>query len=316
MTHRDDIPQLSSLLASRKPSAVAAEVRGIFRHHYPVRGYSRVSHATQLVRKLFAGDFPGYRGCNTEYHNLAHTMDALLASARIVDGFNIQNPPLPANLVSNLLCAALLHDIGYIQESWDTEGTGAKYTDTHVERGVLFLERNRDAFGFDDESIRVISNIIRTTESGIDLDTIPFASETEQYAGCILGAADILGQMSDRAYLEKLLFLYYEFREAGIAGFNTEFDLLRKTAEFYQVTKKRLSESYQNIHIYSQHHFKHRHGIDANLYLEAIERQIAYLEKIIEDDTSNFRHKLKRGAWVHDYHAGGDSPTGMRQGPR
>ncbi len=316
MTHRGDILQLSSLLASQKPAAVAAEVRGIFKCHYSIRRYSGVSRAMQIVRKLFAGKLPGYRACNTEYHNLTHTMDALLASARIVDGFNIKNKTLPVNIVENLFCAALLHDTGYIQESWDTEGTGAKYTATHVERSVNFLIKNRDLFRLDDESIRVITNTIRCTGLSVDLETIPFASDVEQYAGCILGTADILGQMSDRAYLEKLLFLYYEFREAGISGFNTEFDLLRKTVDFYQITKKRLSESYQNIHIYSQHHFKHRHGIDANLYLEAIERQIAYLEKIIEDDTTNFRHKLKRGAWVHDYHAGGDSPTGMRQGLR
>lgn len=315
MSHRGDVPQLSSLLASQKPSAIAAEVRGIFTRHYPARRYSRVSHAVNIVRKLFVGSFPGYRACNTEYHNLAHTMDALLASARIVDGFNIQNPPLPPNIVENLFCAALLHDTGYIQESWDTEGTGAKYTATHVERSVNFLMKNRDAFGLDDESIRVITNTIRCTGLSVDLGTIPFASDIEQYAGCIMGTADILGQMSDRAYLEKLLFLYYEFKEAGIAGFDTEFDLLRKTVDFYQITKKRLSESYQNIHIYSQHHFKHRHGIDTNLYLEAIERQIEYLEKIIDDDSTNFRHKLKRGPWVHDYRGSDDTAPATGQSP-
>ena len=31
--------------------------------------------------------------------------------------------------------------------------------------------------------------------------------------------ADLVGQMSDRAYLEKLLFLYYEFKEAGFPGY-------------------------------------------------------------------------------------------------
>lgn len=308
MTHREDGPQLSSLLASQKPSAVVAEVRGIFCRHYSARAFVPVSRGARLVGNLFVGKYPGYRACNTEYHNLTHTMDALLASARIVDGFNIQNPPLPAPVAVNLFCAALLHDTGYIQESWDMEGTGAKYTATHVERSVSFLQRNRDAFRFDDESIRMITNTVRCTGLSVDLDTIPFGSDAEQYAGCILGTADILGQMSDRAYLEKLLFLYYEFKEAGIAGFNTEFDLLKKTVDFYQITKKRLTESYMNIHIYSQHHFKHRHGIDTNLYLEAIERQIAYLEKIIEDDSTNFRHKLKRGPWVHEYRGDRNAP--------
>ncbi len=56
----------------------------------------------------------------------------------------------------------------------------------------------------------------------------------------MLGSADLLGQMSDRAYLEKLLFLYKEFREAGIPGFNTEFDIIRKTVDFYEITVQRL----------------------------------------------------------------------------
>ncbi|MCU0843961.1 MAG: HD domain-containing protein [Spirochaetes bacterium] len=309
MTHREDCTQLSSLLASQKPAAVVAEVKNIFHHHYSARAFAPVARCARLVKNLFVGKYPGYRACNTEYHNLTHTMDALLASARIVDGFNIQNPPLPVTVAVNLFCAALLHDTGYIQESGDTEGTGAKYTSTHVERSVNFLQRNRDAFRFDGESIRMITNTIRCTGLSVDLDTIPFKSDAEQYAGCVLGTADILGQMSDRSYLEKLLFLYYEFKEAGIAGFNTEFDLLRKTVDFYQITKNRLTESYMNIHIYSQHYFKHRHGIDTNLYLEAIERQIAYLEKIIEDDSTNFRHKLKRGPWVHEYRRDRDTPS-------
>jgi hypothetical protein len=35
--------------------------------------------------------------------------------------------------------------------------------------------------------------------------------------------------------------------------------------------------------------------VDANLYLIAISRQMGYLRRIIRDESTNFRAKLKRG---------------------
>ena len=98
-----------------------------------------------------------------------------------------------------------------------------------------------------------------------------------------------------------MIFLYYEFKEAGVKGFDTEFDLVRKTVDFYAITKKRLSEAYLNVYVFAQDHFEKRFGIDHNLYMVAIDRHMEYLHKIIEDDTTNFRHKLNRAAWVHTY---------------
>lgn len=111
----------------------------------------------------------------------------------------------------------------------------------------------------------------------------------------MLGSADILGQMSDRAYLEKLLFLYHEFREAGIPGYETEFDILRKTREFYAAVKGRLRDTYLHMFELATHHFRERCEVNKNLYIVAVDRQMAYLDKIVDDETTNFRHKLKRG---------------------
>lgn len=38
--------------------------------------------------------------------------------------------------------------------------------------------------------------------------------------------------MADRAYLAKLIYLYHEFREGGVAGYESELDLLKKTPTF------------------------------------------------------------------------------------
>jgi hypothetical protein len=85
----------------------------------------------------------GYRSCNTNYHNFDHAIDTLLASARLLDGYNLTHRPLPARLAVQLMLSALLHDTGYIQEAWDVEGTGGKYTTTHVARSEQFLRKNK-----------------------------------------------------------------------------------------------------------------------------------------------------------------------------
>ena len=77
---------------------------------------------------------------------------------------------------------------------------------------------------------------------------IPFKIEGNRLLGYILGTSDLLTQISDRAYLEKLILLFKEFEEAGIPGFDTELDLLSKTEQFYkEVAQKRLFEDFQGI---------------------------------------------------------------------
>ncbi|MCU0822403.1 MAG: hypothetical protein MUC95_08020, partial [Spirochaetes bacterium] len=198
-------------------------------------------------------------------------------------------------LVKNILLAALFHDTGYIQEKWDSDGTGAKHSETHLGRSIAFLVKHADEFNLSKDDVSVISKIIRCTGINVSLKTIPFSCDEEEVAGWILGSADILGQMSDREYLERLLFLYHEFKEAGIPGYDTEFDIIRKTLDFYELITKRLSVSFGSTYDYARCHFKERLGIDKNLFMEAVNRNIAYIEKIMEDSSTNFRHKLKRG---------------------
>jgi hypothetical protein len=286
--------QLSSLLNSYQPDAVFKEVKRIFRYHYPAAAFQPVKLVYPFIKKLFAGKWKGYRKCNTEYHNLGHTMDALLASARLLDGYNLMNAKAPAALAANLLVAALVHDTGYIQESWDTIGTGAKYTKGHVERSVVFLNNNRKEMRLAPADASLIGNIIRCTGLQISWTDISFDNTVEKAVGTMLGTADLLGQMSDRAYLEKLLFLYYEFREADVPGYNTEYDIIRNTVSFYEITRDRLDTVLMGVYNYAQSHFKARYNIDWDLYMEAISRQIEYLKRIIADGSTNFRQKLKR----------------------
>jgi hypothetical protein len=284
--------QLSMLMNTGDRTAVLDEVRRIFLMHYDYESFRQVENAFGIICSLFDGMFPGYRKCNTEYHNLTHTLDALLATSRLLDGRISLKEKFDVKLAINLHLAALLHDTGYIQEDWDHEGTGAKYTKIHVERSTAFVEKNASNFHLSQADVKTISCLILCT--GLKADSHRGLKGEMLEAGAMLGTADLLGQMSDRAYLEKLLFLYYEFREAEIEGFNTTYDILRNTLAFYETTLERLDGPLKGSYEYALYHFRLRHNIDDNLYMTAIQNQMKYLSNIIEDETTNFRNKLKR----------------------
>jgi hypothetical protein len=253
-----------------------------------------VERAFGFTRMLYNGHFPGYRRCTVEYHDYFHTLTIFSTASRLIDGCLLSGMELGCEDVSDILISALLHDVGYLQKSEDTLGTGAKNTRIHVDRSVAFVIQQSPAFGLSHERGLRVGRLILGTDLGKDWDHLEFRDESERRAAMILAAADILGQMSDRAYLEKLLFLYHEFREAGFEGYSTAFDILKSTAAFYESIKVRLDDTLGEVSHHSSEHFAKRFGIGRDLYREAIERHMAYLDSILADDTVNFRKKLKR----------------------
>ena len=286
------ISQLSHILDHHDGKSIIRETKKIFSYHYPSWSFRHISGLYKQIGSLFSGNFTGYRACNTEYHDFVHTEEVLLAAARLIDGCNLNGHDLPLSLWINLLRAALLHDTGYIQVEGDLYGTGAKYTGRHVHRSIEFMQKNWSMLGIEPRDMECIVRLIKSTDFRSDFSRIEFPSDEEKTAGHILGTADLLGQMSSRTYLEKLLFLYYEFREAGIDGYNTEYD---------EFTKERLIGVFNSIFMNMKDHFLRRYNLDVNLYNEALDRNIEYLYTIIKDDTTNFRKKLKRGEWIHTY---------------
>ncbi|MBN2532239.1 MAG: HD domain-containing protein [Spirochaetales bacterium] len=293
--------QLSRLIDMSNPGKVLNEIKKIFCHHYPANRFNPVKSYFVQVKRIFEGKFKGYKRCNTYYHDFKHTLDTLLASARILDGYNLKEKPIPVNMATNLLAAALFHDVGYIQEEWDNEGTGAKFTKYHIQRSVEFLLKHQDKLRIDKDNIEMINRFIRCTGFASEMLLIKFLSEQERITGAILGTADLMGQMSDRTYLEKLLFLYYEFKEAEIEGYETEFDVIKKTIDFYEMTKEKFKKPLMKMNTYVLYHFNKRYDIHHDLYGETIERHINYIKRIISDSSTNFRRKLNRANWVEEY---------------
>ena len=65
-----------------------------------------------VADRLYKGEFPGYRACNTDYHNFSHAMHTCLATARFIHGAVLEGIKLPQRDISLTLSAAIYHDSG------------------------------------------------------------------------------------------------------------------------------------------------------------------------------------------------------------
>ena len=290
--------QLSNLIPMGSQEAVHEEAIVILDLISPDFNAIPVDSAFKATVDLFEGKYPGYRACNTEYHDLRHTIDTFLAMIRLIHGAVLEGEAFTDRQILLGLTAALLHDAGYIQEEHDTEGTGSKYTTSHVQRSMDFLERHGSEFGLSYDEIVEGRAIIFCTDLAVDISTIEFTTAKGGLLGKMLGSADLLAQMADRTYLEKLLFLYYEFKEAGIGNYESEMDLLRKTLAFYDFIALRFKTALDAVDRFMSSHFTLRWGIKDNLYHVAIEKQRKYLRKVMEIPKPDFRIHLKRDGIV------------------
>jgi hypothetical protein len=127
---------------------------------------------------------------------------------------------------------------------------------------------------------------------------LEFISRNNETLGQMLGTADLLGQMADLTYLERLPFLYHEFKEGGVPGFADELDLLQKTPAFWEFTQKRLVGELGGVDRLMRDHFRVRWGIDHDLDREIVERNIAYLQFILVNHGADYQRYLRRGGLI------------------
>ena len=218
------------------PPEILAEVKKVVSLILPHFDFNPFQKVFNDILKLFAGSYPGYRKCNTLYHDLTHTMDCLLVMARLMHGAFVNGVTFTEKDVNLGLISALMHDTGYIQSIGDDKGTGAKYTIIHIKRSMEFMEKYFLEHGYPLVDFQACCNFLRCTGIEVKINEIEFPSPEHEILGKILGAADLIGQMSDKKYLEKLPLLYREFKEGGIPGFDNAFDLLKQTPYFWEIS--------------------------------------------------------------------------------
>ena len=286
----------SQLLDIRDKNLVIKEVKHTVLLISPQFNFHHFDQVFRDVEKLFHGRYPGFRGCNTDYHDFKHTLAVVLAMARLMHGAAVEGVLFSDKDINLGLIAALMHDTGYIQENGDVEGTGAKYTLIHIKRGIQFVQNYYESDDYFNEVLENFSDIINCTGMSMDISSIRFASANIELLGKMLGTADLLAQMSDRFYLEKLMPLFHEFEEGKVPGFASEYDLLKKTSNFYHVTKNRMEKELGNVSRFMTAHFSKRWRVDRNIYQEAIDKNINYLRFVLKHNERSVSIFLRRNS--------------------
>ena len=274
------------------PVCVQLEVVRIYRNLYERAKAPTLDRAFDDMVALYRGHYPGYLRCDTEYHDLQHSLDVTLAMARLLDGYERSRgdgPHIDERLFQLGVICALYHDIGYIRRANDTKHiNGAEYTPIHVSRGGRFLKEYLPRIAMD-EFADVAGSILHFTGYETPVAQINVPDPIYRLIGSLLGSADIIAQMADRCYLEKCRDrLYPEFVAGGITVRRTEAggeevvfasaeDLLRKTPSFYQNASRRLDQDLGGTYQYAQKHFGGQ-----NLYMDAVKQNIRFMERAKE----------------------------------
>jgi len=280
---------VSNRINTTDPVCVRLEVCRIHRALYSRPQAPAMERAFEDLPALYRGEDPAYEKCDTEYHDLQHVLEVSLAMARLIDGYERSRedgPPIGERLFQLGIICALFHDFGYLRKRGDRRHRrGAEYTRIHVSRGAQYLKDYLPSIGMG-EYASVAGPILHFTGYERPVASIRLAQPIFRLLGSLLGSADIIAQMADRCYLEKCHDrLYPEFVEGGIARrktgtgevtiFASAEDLIHKTPAFFQSATKRLDQDLGGAYRYARQHFG-----GTNLYMEAVQRNIRFAEKL------------------------------------
>lgn len=186
------------------------------------------------------------------YHNVEHTILVTLVGQEVLRGKHIREGGVSCEDWLHFTISLLCHDIGYVKGvcrkdskllgmyatgvdgksvSLPPGATDASLTPYHVDRGKLFISER-----FCGHKLIDAQTIMRN----IELTRFPVPSDedhkdTVNYPGLVRGA-DLIGQLSDPRYLQKISALFYEFEETGTnqdLGYKNPGDLRDNYPKFY-----------------------------------------------------------------------------------
>jgi len=305
MQHRRNENDVANRINVEDPAQVRDSIVALFSARYPGADLTPLQRGFNDFQALFAGCFPGYLACDTLYHDMRHSLDMTLALARLVDGHDRvvgESERLGARRAMLGVLIALLHDSGYLKRTSEaTVDNGAVFTKVHVSRSADFIATYLPKVGFADEAA-LAARLVHFTGYEMDIDDIRVEDVRDRTVGCMVGAADLIGQMSDRMYLEKVHhFLYEEFVWGQIAReqmpdgrevvrYSSADDLIIKTPGFYEyVARARINKKLGGVDRYAEAHFD-----GTSLYQTEIDRNMDFLRQTIE--TADL-HRLRRSCY-------------------
>lgn len=201
-----------------------AEYQYLYPKHEPDYGAALAPIAEQTLNAIAR--------CDAPYHNLEHTIQVVLVGKEILQGKCLCGEAIAPFDWFNFMVALLCHDIGYLkgvcladapyQQTFATgidfnnvtlsrQATGASLTPYHVDRGKRFVAETL--------SLEYPLIDVERIQAAIELTRFPVPStpvyqDTHELPG-LARAADLIGQLADPAYLNKLPSLFQEFEETG-----------------------------------------------------------------------------------------------------
>jgi hypothetical protein len=186
------------------------------------------------------------------YHNIEHTVLVALVGQEILHGKQVLEGSVTPEAWVHFLVSLLCHDIGFIRgicqgDNWDTHtfATGVNHTTLslapsatdaslmpyHVDRGKQFIDQT---FGqhrlLDADQLKLNVELTRFPIPKDDLH-----QDTLNYPG-LARVADLVGQLSDPDYLNKLPALFNEMTEVGsnrALNYNSPQDLRSSYPTFF-----------------------------------------------------------------------------------
>jgi hypothetical protein len=275
-------------------SAVENAVRQLFAEQWPDGDFLPLEKSFGIFESLFSGQLPGYNGVDTIYHDQQHSLDVVLAMARLLVGYEkttAQDQHFGFERASMGLVTALFHDAGYIRHQSDTLQNGAEYTRSHVTRSARFIATFLPTIGMADW-VSIATRVVHFSGYEVPFAKIHLTDWRDRKIGHLLGTADFIAQMADRCYLEKCRDrLYPEFVLGGAAlnrtvdgdvrlVYGSGLDLLRKTPEFVAYTmRERLDGEFGSAYRYMEALFEGK-----NPYISAIQQHLAFLRVILKTE--------------------------------
>ncbi|HSG88550.1 MAG TPA: hypothetical protein VLA56_05015 [Pseudomonadales bacterium] len=226
--------------------AFCAETRRAFQAAFPNQSPDLadvLDTTTRMALEILANT-------DAAYHDLEHTLLVTQVGQEILRGKRVADADVTPELWVEFVVSLLFHDIGYVRGICrgdrggryviDAQGstaappvgaTDAWMTPYHVDRGQIFI-RERFAGDRHVDAEAVCRNIELTRFP------VPAARDyqgIDDFPG-LVRAADLIGQLADPRYLQKLSRLYAEFRETGEAdrrGYRSPADLREAYPAFY-----------------------------------------------------------------------------------
>lgn len=270
---------------TRSPSAVAAAVKALFAELFPSHKSEWIGTLFSDVEAFFTGRHPDYQAVDLRYHDLEHTLQATLCFARLMTGRHRAQvePIITARQFELGLAGVMLHDTGYLKLRSDTQGTGAKYTYTHVLRSCAFAAAYLPRLGATLTEVQDVLSSISCTGPRNEIGRMDFRAPVEKIIGCSIATADYLGQLAAADYPGELEILFNEFHESdefyhiptAERAFKSARDLVTRTPGFWtHFVRPKLENDFQGMYRFLADPYPH----GPNGYLEAIEQNIVEIQ--------------------------------------